>query len=115
MCSSDLSQCVALGKSLFGEFKTKKGAVLIIDEESGVEEIIRRIKLMEFRRKLPIYVFSQRSIKVDNQNNLNKIINLIKEKNISLVIFDPFVAIHSKIENSAEEMQIGRASCRERV
>ncbi len=100
-----LAQCVASGKPLFGEFKTKKVAVLIIDEETGVEEFRRRIKLMRFRRKLPIYIFSQREIKVDSPNDLNIIINLIREKNIKLVIIDPFIAIHSKIENSAEEMQ----------
>jgi RecA-family ATPase len=90
---------------MFGKFKTKKGCVLLIDEESGIEEIMRRVRLMKFRRKMPINVFSQNGMKVDNPGDLKAIIELVKEKEIKLVIFDPFVAIHSKIENSAEEMQ----------
>jgi archaellum biogenesis ATPase FlaH len=100
-----LSQCIASGKPLFGEFKSQKGAVLIIDEESGIEEFVRRIKKMKLYRRLPIYVYPQRGIKIDDPINLLKIIGLIKERNIKLVILDPFIATHSKIENSAEDMQ----------
>jgi hypothetical protein len=100
-----LAKCVASGKPMFGKFKTKRGGVLLIDGETGIDEIQKRVKLMKFRRKTPIDVFSLRGIKVDNPRDLNEILELVKAKRIELVILDPFGTIHSKIENSAEDMQ----------
>jgi len=100
-----LSKCITSGKPFFEEFKTKKGSVLIIEEESGIEEIQRRLRLLKFRRKSTTYVMSQKNIKIDIRLDIENLIKLIKGKNIELVIFDPFVAIHSKVENSADEMQ----------
>jgi len=100
-----LAKCFASGKPMFGKFKTKRGGVLLIDGETGIDEIQKRVKLMKFHRKMPIDVFSLKGIKVDNPMDLNGILGLVKTKGIELVIIDPFGTIHSKIENSAEEMQ----------
>jgi len=100
-----VASCVATGSALFDRFNSLQGSVLYIDGESGIFEIRRRIKLLNFSTNLPIYFLSQEGIKVDNNNDLNILIKIIKEKEIKLVIFDPFVAMHSQIENSAEDMQ----------
>ena len=97
--------CVATGEALFKIFKTNQGNVLIIDEESGVGEFKRRLKLMNFPADLPIFFFSQQGFKVDDKDCLDNLLKVVQEKKIKLVIFDPFSAIHSKPENVAEEMQ----------
>lgn len=100
-----LAKTVALGEKLFENYPTTKGAVLIVDEESGVDEFRRRMKMLDMPAGLPIYFYSQEGLKVDNADHLNNLMDTVRTKNISLVIFDPFSAIHSKTENNAEEMQ----------
>lgn len=100
-----ISYCVASGKPLFDRYSVAQGSVLIIDEEAGIGEFKRRLKLMNIPVNLPIYLFSQQGFKVDDKNCLDNLLRVVREKEIKLVIFDPFSAIHSKIENSAEEMQ----------
>ncbi len=41
--SLDMALCVCMGKPWLGEYNTKQGAVLIIDEESGPRRLLRRM------------------------------------------------------------------------
>lgn len=100
-----MAQCVATGELFLGELKTKKGNVLVVDEESGVWEMKRRIQLLGYPKEMPVYFYSQNGFKVDKQRDLDDLLKVVVEQNIKLVVFDPFVAIHSKVENSAEEAQ----------
>ncbi|MCX6723672.1 MAG: AAA family ATPase [Candidatus Staskawiczbacteria bacterium] len=100
-----IAQCVATGKPVFGKFETKKGNVLVFDEETGVYETSKRIKMTKPTPGIPVHIFLDKGIKVDDPAHLEKIIEIIKEKDIKLVIFDPFVSIHNKLENSSDEIQ----------
>lgn len=100
-----IAQCVATGKPVFGKFETKKGNVLIFDEETGVYETAKRIKLTNPEPGTQVDIFLDKGIKVDNPEHLEKIIELVRERNIKLIIFDPFVSIHNKLENSSDEIQ----------
>lgn len=101
----EIAIAVASGKDLFDKFNTIQGSVLIVDEENGISEMKRRIQRLGISPNLPIFFYSQAGLKVDNAEHLQKIRKEILEKNIRLVIFDPFVSVHSRSENSAEEIQ----------
>lgn len=101
-----MAQCIASGDRFLGEIQTKKGNVLIVDEENGVWEMKRRIKLLGYPEDTPIHFYCQNGFKIDKKNDLDELLNVVVKENIKLVVFDPFVAIHSKVENSAEDAQI---------
>ncbi len=101
-----MAQCVATGERFLGELQTKKGNVLIIDEESGVWEMQRRMKLLGYPEDIPIYFYCQSGFKVDREKDLDELLRTVVDQNIKLVIIDPFVAIHSGVENNAEEAQV---------
>jgi len=100
-----IAQCVATGEPVFGKFKVKKGNVLIFDEESGLYEACKRIQIIKPKFATKVFIFLDKGIKVDNPEHIENIIKIIQEKNIKLVIFDPFISIHNKSENSSDEMQ----------
>ena len=60
---------------------------------------------MRFRQDRNIYIISEQDIMVDRSQDLERIINLIKEKNIGFIVLDPFVAFHDKDENISGEMK----------
>lgn len=101
-----LAKAVAEGSDFINEeFKTVKANVGIIEEENGERELKRRFQKIGINENVPIFVISQRGLKIDREEDRQFIIWECKQNNIGLIIFDPFVAIHSKTENSAEEMQ----------
>lgn len=101
-----MAQCIASGEKFLGEMETKKGNVLIVDEENGVWEMKRRIQLLGYSENANIHFYCQSGFKIDKKRDLDELLDVITKQNIKLVIFDPFVAIHSKVENSAEDAQI---------
>ncbi|MBX4181765.1 AAA family ATPase, partial [Candidatus Parcubacteria bacterium] len=103
--SLHIAECVAKGSPLFGLYKTEQGAVLIVDEESGVSEYGRRWKKLATDPTLPIRLLSKERFKLDNKADLEELKELVVKNQIKLIIFDPFVAMHSKAENSADEIQ----------
>lgn len=100
-----MAHCVATGERFLGQLQTKQGNVLIVDEESGVWEMQRRMKLLGYPEDLPVYFYCQSGFKIDKDNDLDELLHTVLDNNIKLVVIDPFVAIHSKVENSAEEAQ----------
>jgi KaiC/GvpD/RAD55 family RecA-like ATPase len=101
----EMARSVASGNKFLDQFDTLQGAVLIIDAESGESKIKKRMTLMKVNDELPIFLASLQGIKVDDQNTSNFILGEAKRLGIKFLIFDPFSAIHSKNENSSDEMQ----------
>ena len=99
----EIARSVASGTPLFGKFPTLKGNVLIIDEESGMDEMLRRAKMLNFSEELPIFFHVVCGFKLDKENDLAQLVSTVKKKEISLVILDPYIGVHNKSENSAEE------------
>lgn len=100
-----LAQCISRGIPVFGKYAVTQGPVLIIDEEGGAIEFQRRMRMLGFKTEDKIFLYSEKGFKVDNANDLKLLIEEAKARNVKVVIFDPFSAIHSRTENSAEEMQ----------
>jgi hypothetical protein len=100
-----MAHCVATGTRFLDQLATKKGNVLIVDEESGKWEMKRRMQLLGYPDDVPVYFYCQDGFKIDKKEDLDKLLRTVVDNDIKLVVIDPFVAIHSKIENSAEEAQ----------
>jgi ABC-type multidrug transport system ATPase subunit len=100
-----LAKSVATGESFLGYFRTKQGKVLIVDEEQGAWEQRRRLELLGYSAELPIYFYCLNGFKLDNEKDIDLLLKTIREQEIGLVMIDPFAAIHSQDENSAEGAQ----------
>ena len=100
-----IAHCIATDQPVFGQFAVKQGGVLMVDEEGGAMEFHKRMKMLGIKPEHKIYLFSQEEFKVDFPEHLNHLLNTAKELDVKLVIFDPFSAIHSKNENSADDIQ----------
>ena len=99
----EMARSIAGGTPLFGKFPTIQGNVLIVDEEGGMDEMHKRVKMLSYSEDLPIFFHVLCSFKLDNENDLDHLLSIVKAKEISLIIFDPYVSMHNKSENSAEE------------
>lgn len=102
----EMARVVATGGKLFGKYNAVQGPVMVVDGESGEQELKKRMQQMGFDKDLPIYVISEQGIKLDNPDTLKFLHLKAKELKVRLIIFDPFSAMHSKTENNAEDMQI---------
>lgn len=100
-----IAEAVASGNALFGQYKTEQGGVLIIDGENGDAELQRRVKLLNSQKDLPVFFAIQQSFKADNDEKVKQILEIAEERDVKLIIIDPFAAIHSLTENNAEDMQ----------
>ncbi|KKU50035.1 MAG: hypothetical protein UX71_C0002G0006 [Parcubacteria group bacterium GW2011_GWA1_47_10] len=96
--------CVARGGLVFGKYKATQGGVLVIDEEDHLRLLKKRLRLLGAKETDNIYYLSQNGIKVDNEETSNAILEIIKEKNIKLLILDSLVRVHQQDENDAKGM-----------
>jgi predicted lactoylglutathione lyase len=101
----EVARSVAQGSIFLNSFYTRQANVLVVDEESGIWEMRRRMELLKYPEDIPVHFYSQSGFKVDRPNDMEDLLAVIKEKNIGLIILDPFVAFHSGVENNAEEAQ----------
>jgi KaiC/GvpD/RAD55 family RecA-like ATPase len=99
-----IALCISRGISVFGNFETTQGNVLIIDEEDNLRHLKKRLELLGTRDTDTIYYLSQNDIKVDVDEVLNQILEIIKEKKITFLILDSLVRIHQQEENDAGGM-----------
>lgn len=95
---------VASGTKLFDKFDSIKCGVLIIDKENNQSLIQQRFKLLQADNDLEIY-FLNEDFYVENDELLNKVEEVIKDKKIKLVVFDSLIRIYkNKDENSSNDM-----------
>lgn len=100
-----LASHVATGEPLFGTFKVKKNKVLILDLEMDENTIISRYQSI-FNKPVDIDIVYEQSWKIDHPPHYNWLKKTILEKGYGVVIFDTLVNIHSKNENSSDEMKL---------
>lgn len=100
-----IAQCMTSKKKVFDKFKTKRGSVFLVDGETGLVEVQRRLKKMKFRADKKIFISSEENFKLDAGKGLKRILGAVKKNKIALVILDPLIALHSGDENVARDMQ----------
>ena len=99
-----IALCTSRNLPVFGKFLVTQGNILIIDEEDHLRVIKKRLKCLGVKEADSIHYMSQAGIKVDKENVLNMILDIVKEKNIKLVIFDSLIRIHEQKENESGGM-----------
>lgn len=95
---------VARGGMVFKQFNAFRGNVLIVDEENHIRILKFRLGVLGAQSTDNIYFLSQAGVKVDNENSLENVLKIIKEKDIKLVIFDSLIRIHQQEENASGGM-----------
>jgi RecA-family ATPase len=100
----DLALSVIQGKPFLGHFETTQTNILIIDEENNKALAKKRFSSLGAPAGLPIHISSLRNIKIDNVSDMEETLEYCKNNQISLVIIDSLVRMHSADENSASGM-----------
>ncbi len=104
LIANELARCVASGESFLGEFKTKQGNVLIIDQEMNKYTIAERARNI-INGYTPLDYMCEQFWKIDDIEKYLKLKIKIIQNDYKLIIFDTFVTIHSGEENSAGDMR----------
>lgn len=97
------------GGAWLGHFATKGGKVLYIDEESHPTLLRQRyLRLLQTKgltpEKVDVSFLSQQGLKFDDKDSFDTFKGLLMEIRPTLIIIDPFVAIHGLNENSKQDM-----------
>lgn len=95
--------CIALGKKFLGIYDTVLGSVIYVNQDMYFSELQSRLIKLGLKIGLPIYSFVKRNFSVEEYGN--ELLELIAEVNPVLVVFDTFRGVHSKNENSSQEME----------
>lgn len=95
---------ISQGLPFLDTFGTKQSNVLVVDEENSRGILRKRYRALNAPEKLPIYFYSMENMKIDNDADVMKIRNFCEKNNVSVVIIDSLVRVHSANENSADEM-----------
>lgn len=97
---------VASGEPLFGNFTTNQGSILIIDKENNLRLIKERFQELGAQPDLPIFFQNLESVDflTDNPDSIELVCQVVREKNIKLVIIDSLIRSHKQDENSATGM-----------
>lgn len=95
---------VARGMPVFGRFPTKKGKVLIIDEENQEDLLGVRFRNLGAENSLEITTSSLIGFKIDKPEDIEELKSYIAKNQIDLVIFDSLVRVNSKDENDARQV-----------
>ncbi len=102
--TQSLAASVAFGKPFLEHFETTKGKVLIVDEENGGRLIRERFKAMGVPSSPDIMFLADIGVKVDNEDHIEKLLEIVEREKPALIVFDSLVRLHSKEENIANEM-----------
>ena len=101
----DIAIAVASNKLLFGNFETSQAGVLIINEEDGERLLQQRFRQLGIQKDagLPIHVSALNDFKLEDKQ-VAQTISFCKANEITLIIIDSLIRVHSSDENSAREM-----------
>ena len=105
-----LAQCVASGTKFLGTFPVTQGKVLIIDEENHETLIRERCEKLHvgtpiINRDLNIHISANTGINIDDADDFEWLMKTVQEICPTLIIIDSLIRVHTKDENSANEMQ----------
>jgi len=104
----EIGKAVSTGNPLFGKFKTIQAKVLYIDEESPVIEIQRRWNLLlkKLEKELDSLDFlPMAGFRIDIPESRESLLDFVKKRGYTFLIFDSFRDLHALNENSSQEAQ----------
>ena len=97
---------VVSGSPFLGHFPTTPGKVLIVDEENHRRQVQERFRSLGINATSDIIFLSLEGVKIDNEEHLEKLKEIIEKEKPVLVILDSLVRLHGGEENSASEMSV---------
>lgn len=108
--------CIATGQEFVGK-KTKQGAVLLIDEESGKHRLSRRFQKiaanLEAGKDTPVFSISMKGVDLKDFSIMQSLLEFICENNIKLIVLDALMdLIPGADENSVKEVQPAFQNCK---
>lgn len=95
---------IANGEVLFGQFQCQQANVLIIDEENHLRLLQERLRLLGASQESPIYFLSQKGFLVSNESAVEKVLEICREKDISVIFMDSLVRVNNAEENDSHQM-----------
>jgi RecA-family ATPase len=95
---------ISSGEKFIGEFETKQGGILIVDEENHPREVRKRIQILGAKLGLPIYLLSRKGFIVTDEKQREMILNICEKHNLDTIFFDSLVRINKAEENDATQM-----------
>jgi archaellum biogenesis ATPase FlaH len=108
--SEYISYCITSEIPVFDTFKSQKVAVLIVDLENLGSLVQRRLNSIDKDiRDKEIYIFNRSKVdqfNIEDKQILNEILDIIKQKDIKLVVFDSLIRIHRRDEDKSTDMSI---------
>lgn len=106
-----LGLCVASGRDFLGQFPTKQGRVLVIDEESRdpllkkrLQKLLRGLGLPAEGKDIPIEFMTGQGLNLSDPAYVIALDRLLKETRPDLVLVDALVRVHTENENDAGAM-----------
>lgn len=97
---------ISTGTPVFGEFKTEKAKVMIVNEEDSARLVQDRLRLLDVTEAdLPIYYRIAQGSKLSVEF-VEDLIAEAKEKQVGVIMFDSLRAIHDADENDSTTMQM---------
>ena len=104
----EIARALVLGKPLLDEasFESEKARVLYINQEMAKSELYRRGKLLGFEGNFGrLLVLNRNELNLNDDENATWLIDLVKNKGISVVIIDTFRAVAGNLkDDKAEEI-----------
>ena len=106
----DMLISVASGGLCMGKYPSKKGAVLLVEEEASELNLSRRLHAMARARGLKdtdldnLFLLTRQFTKIPEDTK--ELFHLIATLDIKLIVFDSLRRFHGCDENSSSEMQI---------
>lgn len=104
MLALELCACIVSGKKFLGKYNVKQGTVLYINQEMPFYSVKSRLEKFGLSKNAPFYTFKIRGFTIEEYEC--ELFELIKEINPALIVFDSLSGIHSKNENSSQEMAL---------
>lgn len=109
-----LALSIATGKAFLDSYQVHQtGRVLIVDSENPTSLLKDRFDQMGISNDVPIEFLHFQDVKLDNPDELCRLLRVIERKRPVLTIFDSLVRFHSQKENDSEGMKIISDALRE--
>ncbi|MSU54742.1 MAG: hypothetical protein EXS48_02860 [Candidatus Staskawiczbacteria bacterium] len=102
--TQSMAASVVSGSPFLGHFPTMPGKVLIVDEENHRRQVQERFKDLGVNATSDIIFLSLEGVRIDNEEHLERLKEIIEKEKPVLVILDSLVRLHGGEENSASEM-----------
>ena len=99
-----LASYIAKGLDVFDKYHTERQKILYVDQEMDRDLIAERYRSI-IKEEMDMEFMIEQSWNITNDSHLDWLIKYIKEKRITMVVFDTLTTIHDKEENSASEMR----------